>query len=53
MPRLKELYLTKVRKSLMQKFGYKNIHQIPKIEKVVINVGAGEAVADPKILEVI
>lgn len=53
LPRLKELYLTKVRKSLMQKFGYKNIHQIPKILKVVINVGAGEAVADPKILEVI
>ncbi|MEO0076856.1 MAG: 50S ribosomal protein L5 [candidate division WOR-3 bacterium] len=53
LPRLKELYLTKVRKSLMEKFGYKNIHQIPKILKVVINVGAGEAVADPKILEVI
>lgn len=53
LPRLKELYYTKIRKNLMERFGYKNIHQVPKLLKVVINVGAGEAVADSKILEVI
>jgi large subunit ribosomal protein L5 len=52
-PRLKELYINKVIKSLTQRFGYKNVHQVPKLVKVVINVGAGEAVQDPKILEVI
>jgi large subunit ribosomal protein L5 len=52
-PRLKELFIKKVSKNLTQRFGYKNIHQVPRIQKVVINVGAGEAVADPKILEVI
>lgn len=52
-PRLKELYKTKVVKKLMERFNYKNIHQVPRILKVVINVGAGEAVQDPKILEVI
>lgn len=52
-PRLKELYLNKIVKNLMERFGYKNIHQVAKLIKVSINVGAGEAVADPKILEVI
>ncbi|MEO0072564.1 MAG: 50S ribosomal protein L5 [candidate division WOR-3 bacterium] len=52
-PRLKELYKTKVVKKLMERFKYKNVHQVPRILKVVINVGAGEAVQDPKILEVI
>lgn len=52
-PRLKEAYHTKIRKNLMAKFNYKNIHQVPRLEKIVINVGAGEAIAEPKILEVI
>jgi len=52
-PRLKELYTTRVIKHLTEKFDYKNIHQVPRILKVVINIGAGEAVADPKILEII
>lgn len=51
--RLKELYQTKIIKNLQQRFGFKNIHQVPKLIKVVINVGAGEAVQDPKVLEVI
>ncbi len=51
--RLKEIYQTKIIKNLQQRFGFKNVHQVPKLVKVVINVGAGEAVADPKILEVI
>ncbi|MEO0116633.1 MAG: 50S ribosomal protein L5 [candidate division WOR-3 bacterium] len=52
-PRLKELYRKKIVKNLMAKFGYKNIHQVPRLEKIVINVGAGEAISDPKILEAI
>jgi large subunit ribosomal protein L5 len=52
-PRLKEEYYTRIQKNLMAKFGYKNRHQVPRLEKIVINVGAGEAVSDPKILEVI
>ncbi|MEO0075028.1 MAG: 50S ribosomal protein L5 [candidate division WOR-3 bacterium] len=52
-PRLKELYQKKVIKSLQERFGFKNVHQVPKIIKVVINVGAGEAVQDPKVLEII
>lgn len=43
MSRLKEYYQEQVIPKLMNKFSYKNIMQVPKIEKVVINVGAGEA----------
>jgi large subunit ribosomal protein L5 len=52
-PRLKELYSTRIVKKLTERFGFKNIHQVPRLKKVVINVGAGEAVAEPKILEAI
>ncbi|MBS4015775.1 MAG: 50S ribosomal protein L5 [Candidatus Latescibacteria bacterium] len=51
--RLKELYQTKIIKNLQQRFGLKNVHQVPRLLKVVINVGVGEAIQDPKILEVI
>ncbi len=51
--RLKEEYRQRIRKILMKRFGYKNLHQVPQLEKIVINVGAGEAVSDPKILETI
>ena len=44
--RLEEHYLTAVRPALVEKFGYKNAMQIPKLEKVVINMGVGEAVRD-------
>ncbi len=53
LPRLKEEYQTRIRKRLMERFRYKNIHQVPSLKKIVINVGAGEAVSDPKYLEVI
>jgi large subunit ribosomal protein L5 len=53
MARLYEDYKKRITASLMRKFAYKNRHQVPRLEKVVINVGAGEAVADPKVLEVI
>lgn len=46
--RLKELYETTVRPSLMQEFGYKNPMQVPRLEKIVVNVGVGEAVQDSK-----
>jgi len=51
--RLKTEYRDRIQNSLQKKFGYKNIYQIPKLVKVIINVAAGEAVQDPKILEVI
>ena len=45
-PRLKELYLTTVRDQMQQQFQYKNVMQIPKIEKIVVNMGVGEAAQD-------
>src|SRR5580658_9488152 len=47
-PRLKREYRSRVRPALKQKFGYSNEMQIPRIEKIVINMGIGEAVADSK-----
>ncbi len=52
-PRLKIFYEETLRKSLLKKLGYKNIYQVPRLEKIVINVGVGEAVTDQKILEII
>ncbi|GAB6178892.1 50S ribosomal protein L5 [Desulfotomaculum defluvii] len=51
MARLKDKYLSEVQPALMQKFGYKNIMQVPKLEKVVINVGLGEAVQNSKAVD--
>lgn len=51
MSRLKELYRTKVVPSMMREFGYKNIMAVPKVEKVVLNMGLGEAIQNPKILD--
>ncbi|GIX16830.1 MAG: 50S ribosomal protein L5 [Rhodothalassiaceae bacterium] len=47
-PRLKRLYNEEVRPKLMEKFGYTNVMQVPRLEKIVINVGVGDAVQDPK-----
>jgi large subunit ribosomal protein L5 len=47
-PRFKKRYNETVRPSLMQKFGYTNQMQVPKINKVVLNIGAGEAASDSK-----
>jgi len=52
-PRLKSFYNEMLRKTLLKKLGYENIYQVPQLRKIVINVGVGEAVADPKILEII
>ena len=51
MARMKELYKAEVAPALMKEFGYKSTMQIPRIEKVVINVGCGEARENAKILE--
>ena len=51
MDRLQEKYKKEVVPALMEKFGYKNVMQLPKIEKVIINMGVGEAVGNPKALD--
>jgi large subunit ribosomal protein L5 len=53
MARLKEQYVSAVAPALMQKFGYKSTMQIPKLDKVVINVGAGEAKENSKVIDAI
>jgi large subunit ribosomal protein L5 len=50
--RLKEKYDKEVRKQLQERFGYKNVNQIPKLEKVVINMSVGEAISNSKVLDV-
>ena len=51
MSRLKEVYENEIVDALMKKFGYKNPMQVPKLDKVVINMGIGEAKENAKILE--
>ncbi len=51
MDRLQEKYVKEVIPALTEKFGYKNVMQLPKIEKVIINMGVGEAVGNPKALD--
>jgi len=48
MTRLHEEYISSIQKSLMEEFGYKSIMQIPKLEKIVVNMGVGEASQDRK-----
>ena len=47
-PRLKADYKDRIRAAMMTEFGYKNTMQLPKLEKIVINMGVGEAVKDTK-----
>jgi large subunit ribosomal protein L5 len=51
MARLKEQYKNEVVPALIKQFGYTSVMQVPRIEKIVINMGVGEAVADKKILD--
>ena len=53
MPRFKDMYKSQVAPALMKKFEYKSVMQIPKIDKVVINVGAGEAKDNSKVIDAI
>ena len=50
-PRLAKHYDEKVRPALMEKFGYKSVMQAPRFEKIVLNMGVGDAVSDQKLLE--
>ncbi len=50
-PRLKQQYAETIVPKLRDEFGYKNVNQIPKVQKVVVNVGLGEATTNPKLLE--
>src|SRR5918912_399949 len=52
-PRLKLFYEATVRQRLAEQFGYRNRHQVPTIAKIVINVGVGEAVKQPKLLDAV
>ncbi len=51
MSRLQEKYTSEVAPALMQKFQYKSVMQIPKLDKIVINIGVGEAKDNPKAIE--
>lgn len=51
MSRLKERYEKEVVPELMRKFGYKSVMQVPRLNKIVLNIGLGEAVQNPKALE--
>jgi len=53
MPRLKDTYLNEVAPALMKKFSYKSTMQIPKLDKIVINCGCGDAKENPKILDAV
>ena len=53
MASLKDFYISDVAPALMKKFGYKSVMQIPKLDKVVINVGAGEAKDNAKVIDAI
>ena len=51
MNRMKEKYQSEIVPALVKTFDYKNVMQVPRIEKVVINIGLGEALDNPKVLE--
>ncbi len=51
--RLKEMYVKEVAPALMKKFEYKSVMQIPKLDKIVINVGCGEAIANSKAIDAV
>jgi large subunit ribosomal protein L5 len=51
LPRLLERYRSDVRGRLSKEFGYSNVHQVPTVSKIVLNIGLGEATQNPKLLE--
>jgi len=51
MPRLKKEYRERIIESLTKEFGYKNVMQVPKLEKIVISKGVGAAIADKKLID--
>ncbi len=53
MARMKDFYVSEVAPALMKKFGYKSVMQIPKLDKIVVNVGCGEARDNAKVIDAI
>ena len=51
MARLKEIYNSEIKDAMIKKFGYKNVMEVPKLEKIVINMGVGEAKENAKVLD--
>lgn len=51
MPRLKEFYKETVVKQLMEQFGYKSVMEVPKVTKITLNMGVGEAIGDKKVVQ--
>ena len=51
MSTFKDLYKNEIKKNLMEKFGYTSIMQVPKLDKIVVNIGVGEASHDSKFIE--
>ena len=51
MSRLRDQYENEIKDAMVKKFGYKNVMEIPKLDKVVVNMGVGEAKENAKILE--
>ena len=51
MARLQDFYKEKIVPQLMEEFGYKSIMEVPRIQKIIINMGVGEAVGDKKVME--
>ncbi len=51
MARLKEMYQSEIVDAMIKKFGYKNIMEVPKLDKIVINMGVGEAKDNAKVLD--
>ncbi|WRS27483.1 50S ribosomal protein L5 [Oscillospiraceae bacterium MB08-C2-2] len=53
MARMRELYTSEIAPALMKKFGYKSVMQIPKLEKIVVNIGCGEARDNQKMMDAV
>lgn len=51
MPNIKKLYNDKARPELLKTFGYENVMEVPKLDKIVVNMGVGEAITEAKVLE--
>ena len=51
MARMHQMYLDTIKDSLMKEFSYKNVMQAPKLQKIVLNMGVGEAALDKKVME--
>jgi large subunit ribosomal protein L5 len=50
-PRMREKYLSETVPAMMKRFGYRNVMQVPRLDKIVVNIGAGKAVTEPKVIE--